>query len=310
MPSPQEKISRQIKDKASHLGFDACGIVKATRLERESAYLRDWLKKGYQAGMGYMNRNIDKRTDPRLLNDWARSLIIFTHNYYPEDSSLSEGKYKFARYAYGRDYHFVLKGKLQKIVDVIEDEIGSITARIFVDSAPVLEKAWASRAGLGWIGKNACLINRKNGSYFFIGSILTDLELIYDEVNEQDHCGNCSRCIDACPNNAIIAPGVIDSNKCISYLTIEHKGEFDPQQATQLHGWIFGCDICQEVCPFNRFSIPHNEPRFLPEKELLEMNDSDWENLQEEKFRDLFNGSPVERTGFEGLKRNINQMDR
>jgi len=305
MPDSKKKISKLIKDTSHRIGFDACGIVKTGRLEKESRYLREWLQQGYQAGMSYMNRNVDKRLDPILLNEWARSLIILTHNYYPADNSLSEGKYKIARYAYGRDYHDVLKEKLGLVVDAIEDEIGAITARVFVDSAPVMEKAWASKAGLGWIGKNSCLINRGKGSFFFLSAIITDLELCYDEASVKDHCGNCTKCMDACPNGAIIAPGVIDSNKCTSYLTIEHKGNFDAENKSRLHGWIFGCDICQEVCPFNRFSSPHGEPSFLPRRELLEMTAADWKELSEEQFSALFKGTAVERTGFEGLKRNI-----
>jgi len=308
MPSSEEKISQLIKDTAYRIGFDACGIVKPGRLEKESEHFRRWLKNGYQAGMSYMNRNVDKRLDPTLLNEWARSLIILTHNYYPADSSLSEGKYKIARYAYGRDYHLIIKEKLHRVVDAIEDEIGAITARVFVDTAPVMEKAWASKAGLGWTGKNSCLINNKKGSFFFLAAIITDLPLVYDEKSVQDHCGNCTKCMDACPNGAITAPGVIDSNRCISYLTIEHKGTFDPENTSRLHGWIFGCDICQEVCPFNRFSSPHSEPAFLPGPDLIEMTDTEWKEISEERFSSLFKGTAVERTGFKGLKRNINQL--
>ncbi|MEE4257354.1 MAG: tRNA epoxyqueuosine(34) reductase QueG, partial [Bacteroidales bacterium] len=297
MPDSKNKISKLIKDTAHRIGFDACGIVTTGRLEAESRYFREWLQQGYHAGMSYMNRNVDKRLDPSLLNEWARSLIIMTHNYYPADNSLSEGKYKIARYAYGMDYHDILKDKLGLVVDAIEDEIGAITARVFVDSAPVMEKAWASKAGLGWIGKNSCLIKREKGSFFFLSAIITDLELSYDEASVKDHCGNCTKCMDACPNGAIVAPGVIDSNKCISYLTIEHKGNFDPENRSMLHGWIFGCDICQEVCPFNRFSSPHDEPSFLARRELLEMTEADWKKLSEKQFLALFSGTAVERTG-------------
>jgi len=305
MPATKNRISQLIKDRAKNLGFDACGIVKVGQLDRESSQFRKWLEQGFQADMGYMSRNIDKRLNPMLLNEWAKTLIIFTYNYYPSDHSLSEGKYKISRYAYGIDYHHVIKNKLKQIIDSIEDEVGEILARPFVDSAPIMEKAWAAKCGLGWIGKNTCLISKNKGSFHFLGSILTNLELSYDDEEVKDYCGNCSKCIDACPNGAIIAPGIVDARKCISYLTIEHKGSFDPESDSSLHGWIFGCDICQEVCPHNRFSKPHTEPDFLPSPRLKNMTETDWEELDKENFQKLFKGTALERTGFEGLRRNI-----
>lgn len=305
MPKPSERISQLIKDTAKVIGFDNCGIVETGRLEKESSLFRQWLENGNHAGMAYMARNVGKRLDPRLLNEWARSIILLTYNYYPANDRLSQGKYKISRYAYGRDYHDVIRNKLRELVEVIEDEIGEVLHRVFVDSAPVMEKAWAARSGLGWIGKNSCLINQEKGSFYFIGCILTNLDLSYDEAEVKDHCGKCTRCIDACPNTAITSPGIINANKCISYLTIEHKGAFKADMDPSLHNWIFGCDICQEVCPYNRFSIPHNERQFLPSTELLNMTETDWESLDEPCFVRLFKETAVERTGYAGLRRNI-----
>ncbi len=303
MSDSKDKISRLIIESAHKHGFDACGIAMASHLHDESAIFRQWLKNSFHGSMSYMSRNIDKRLDPSLLNEWARSVIMLIYNYYPAGDGLSSGQNKISKYAYGKDYHDVIREKLQKIVDDIEDQIGGIMARVFVDSAPFMEKAWAKKCGLGWIGKNACLINKEKGSFFFIGTIITDLELSYNDTEPKDHCGSCTRCIDACPNNAIISPGIIDARKCISYLSIEHKGELTEND--QLHGWIFGCDICQDVCPWNRFSKPHSEPAFLPQARLLAMTDQDWPNIGPETFNALFKGTAIERTGFERLKRNI-----
>lgn len=307
MPDPKDRISRFIKQKARSLGFEACGIAEAGLLVNESPVFREWLKRELHAGMGYMSRNVDKRLDPTLLNEWARSVIMLTYNYYPQDSSLSEGTNKISKYAYGKDYHDVIKSILRDLVEAIEDEMGEIISRVFVDSAPVMEKAWAVKCGLGWIGKNSCLISRKHGSFFFLGSIITNIELNYDMEETNNYCGNCSSCIDACPNGAIIAPGVLDSSKCISYLSIEHQGDFSAGDLDMLHGWIFGCDICQDVCPYNRFSKPHDEAGFHPGAELLNMTGQDWKNLDEDKFIELFKGTAVERTGYAALRRNIEQ---
>jgi epoxyqueuosine reductase len=310
MPDPKDRISRFIKEKARSLGFEACGITEAGLLVNESPVFREWLKQEHHAGMAYLARNVDKRLDPTLLNEWARSVIMLTFNYYPQHTSLSEGTYKISKYAYGRDYHEVIKSKLRELVNAIEDEMGEILSRVFVDSAPVMEKAWAVKCGLGWIGKNACLINKKQGSFFFLGTIITNIELHYDREETNNYCGSCTRCLDACPNGALIAPGVLDSSRCISYLSIEHKGDFTEDQKDMLHGWIFGCDICQDVCPFNRFSKPNEEDEFRPVDELLNMTEQDWKNLNEEKFNELFKGTAVERTGYAGLRRNIEQGNR
>ncbi len=307
MSAKEEKISNVIKASAKKLGFDACGIARAEQLTEESPHFKEWLDQGYHASMAYMNRNVDKRLNPALLNEWARSIIMVMYNYYPDEKIRPGSSYKFSKYAYGKDYHEVIKNKLRQLVDNIEDEIGEIMARVFVDSAPVLEKAWARRCGLGWTGKNSCLINKGKGSFFFIGSIITDLELAYDEAETKDFCGNCTKCIDACPNQAIISPGVIDSSKCISYLTIEHKEDFQDEEKGMLHSWVFGCDICQDVCPWNRLAKPHAEPAFLPGSRFLKMKDEDWETLDKKTFHELFNGTAVERTGFERLRRNIGQ---
>lgn len=309
MPDSAKKISEKIMNLSRKMGFDACGIAPAGQLEKESEAFRHWLKEGHHGNMGYMNRNVNKRLDPRLLNDWARSMIMLMLNYYPSEYKLSTGKYKVSKYAYGRDYHEVMKNKLHRMVEAIEDEIGGILARVFVDSAPVLEKAWASRSGLGWIGKNSCLIHQEKGSFFFLGCIITNLELHYNDTETKNRCGSCTACMDACPNGAIIAPGIIDARKCISYLSIEHKGAFEKEyEDARLHGWIFGCDVCQDVCPWNRFSKAHTEAEFLPRPELRNMKAGDWESLDEEGFQKLFKGSTVERTGFQNLKRNINRV--
>jgi len=307
MSSSKEKISHYIKGTAKELGFTACGISKAEHLGDESPHFKAWLEQGYHAGMSYMNRNVEKRLNPVLLNEWARSVIVVLYNYFPGNGHPENGNYKISKYAYGKDYHNVIKDKLRKVVDAIEDEIGEITARVFVDSAPVLERAWAKRSGLGWVGKNACLINKQMGSFFFIATIITDLDLEYDEAETNTFCGNCTKCMDACPNGAIISPGTVDSSKCISYLSIEHKGEFDMQEGVGLHSWIFGCDICQDVCPWNKFARAHAEPSFLPSKKLMSMTDADWNKLDEETFNELFRGTAVERTGYAAIKRNIEQ---
>jgi epoxyqueuosine reductase len=303
MPPAKEKLSTRIKETAEELGFAACGIAKAGHLEAESHIFKDWLNKEYHASMAYMNRNIEKRLNPKILNEWAASVIMVLFNYYPGENDQPTSKYKFSKYAYGQDYHHVIKEKLKGIVDAMEDEIGEISARVFVDSAPVLEKAWARKSGLGWIGKNGCLINKKMGSFFFLGTIITDIELDYNTIESKDHCGSCTHCIDACPNNAIVAPGIVDAGKCISYLSIEHKGELT--KTDQLHSWIFGCDICQDVCPWNRFSIATEEPAFKPKKDFLMMTDEQWEQLDKDTFDELFKGTAVERTGYDGLMRNI-----
>lgn len=301
------KISRIIKESANELGFQSCGITKAGPLLSEAEIFRQWLSNGHHAGMKYLNRNIKKRLDPTRLNEWARSVIMVAYNYFPGENAGPSSSFRFSKYAFGKDYHEVIKNKLKRLVDAVEEEAGEVNARVFVDSAPVMEKAWAVKCGLGWIGKNGCLINRKTGSFFFLGTIIIDMELEYDEPETANYCGHCTRCMEACPNQAIIAPGILKADRCISYLTVEHHGPLPDNPDIKLHSWIFGCDICQDVCPWNRFAKPHSEPEFMPGRKFLSMTDDDWLNLGEETFGELFEGTAVERTGYNALRRNIEQ---
>lgn len=301
-----QSLSDQIKKKALELGFFACGISKAVRLDQEAKRVEKWLSNGMQAGMSYMERNKEKRYDPTLLVEEAKSIISVLYNYYPDKKLTEEDNYKLSKYAYGKDYHFVIKEKLNDLLAFIEERKGKRKARIFVDSAPVLDKAWASRSGLGFVGKNTLLIHKKGGSFFFIGEIILDLELGYDEGKiETNHCGTCNACIEACPTGAL-KPFELDAGRCISYLTIEHKGDLPEKLKGKMEDWIFGCDICQDVCPWNiRFAQPHHEPAFQPSESLLKMRKKDWQNLDRPMFKKLFKGTALERTGFKNLKRNI-----
>lgn len=293
---------------AHELGFFFCGISKADFLEEEAPRLEDWLKRSYHGKMGYMENHFDKRLDPRKLVDGAKSVVSLLLNYYPEENQNPDAP-KISKYAYGEDYHFVIKDKLKSLMQTITDEIGEVGGRVFVDSAPVLDKAWAKKSGLGWVGKNANLINPKHGSFFFIAELIIDLELEADGPI-RDYCGTCTKCIDDCPTDAIVEPYVVDGSKCISYLTIELKDQILPNEFKgKMDDWIFGCDICQDVCPWNRFSKPHQENRFRPSRELMEMNKSDWQDLTHEVFSSLFKNSAVKRTKFEGLKRNFTFLD-
>ena len=295
-----------IKSTASSLGFSFCGISKAEFLKDEAPKLEEWLKRNFQGEMHYLENHFDKRLDPTLLVPGARSVISLVYNYYPKQDLANNSKsgLKIAKYAYGEDYHDVIKEKLADFMARIEDEVGQVNGRVFVDSAPVMERAWAQRSGLGWIGKNSLLLNRSMGSFFFLAEIILDLELEYDGP-VKDYCGSCTACMDACPTDAIPEPYVVDGSKCISYFTIELKGAMDDkQQPSSFDNWIFGCDICQDVCPWNRFARPHDEPRFDPNKEL-EMNDREWRELTKEVFEKVFSRSAVKRAKFEGLKRNI-----
>lgn len=296
--------SQFIKNEAKRLGFLNCGIAKAEFLEKEAPRLEAWLTNGYQGSMQYMENHFDKRLDPRLLVDGAKSVISLSYNYYPEQFQ-NPDSYKISKYAYGADYHYVIKEKLKELLVSIQHEIGEVNGRCFVDSAPVLERAWAERAGLGWNGKHSLLIQKQHGSFFFLAELIVDLELAYDEPFKTDHCGECTRCIDACPTEAILPNNTIDSNKCISHLTIELKDNIPNQFKNDMENWMFGCDICQDVCPWNRFSKPHSEPLFAPKEELLNYTKKDWEEITAETFGKIFNKSAVKRTKFSGLQRNI-----
>lgn len=297
----KDKNTAFIKSKAGELGFDFCGISKADFLEDEAKILEIWLNKNYNGKMAYMANYFDKRLDPRLLVEGAKSVITFILNYYPEEE-LTEQEYKISKYAYGTDYHFVIKDKLSSLLSQMQTEIGDINARVFVDSAPVMDKVWAKKGGLGWIGKHSNLINRKIGSFFFIGEIICDLDLNYDGPIK-DYCGTCTACIDACPTDAISEPYVVDGSKCISYLTIELKENIPTEFKDRMENWAFGCDICQDVCPWNSFAKPHNTVEFLPNEDLKNLKN--WEEITQEVFSKTFKNSAIKRTKYEGLMRNI-----
>jgi epoxyqueuosine reductase len=300
-----QAYSKLIKKEAKNLGFIFCGIAKAGFLEEEAPRLEKWLKQNMQGEMHYMENHFDKRLDPRLLVDGAKSVISLGLNYYTEQRPSDPSAPKISKYAFGADYHQVIKSKLKQLLEVINEKVGEVNGRAFVDSAPVLDKAWAKKAGLGWIGKNTNLISTKKGSFFFLAELIVDVELEYDIPSTADHCGTCTRCIDACPTEAIIAPYVVDGSRCISYLTIELKNEIPTEFRGKMDNWMFGCDVCQDVCPWNRFSVLHHEPAFHPNESLLEMNRRDWEDITEEVFQKVFKNSAVKRTKFSGLKRNI-----
>lgn len=307
MANNSSAYTQFIKNKAKELGFLSCGISEATFLEEEAPRLEKWLTENRQGEMHYMANHFDKRLDPRLLVDDAKSVISLLLNYYPEQTQTPDS-YKLSKYAYGTDYHFVIKDKLKLLLQAMQEEIGDVNGRAFVDSAPVLDKAWAARSGLGWIGKNANLLSKQKGSFFFIAELIVDISLEYD-APVTDHCGSCTACIDACPTEAIIQPYVVDGSKCISYLTIELKENIPSGFAGKTDNWMFGCDVCQDVCPWNRFSKPHNEPLFNPHPDLLEMTYKDWQELTEETFAKIFKKSAVKRTKFSGLQRNIRFLD-
>ncbi len=299
----KEKNTELIKSKALEFGFISCGISKAEFLEEEAPKLENWLKNNFHADMSYMENNFDKRLNPKLLIEGSKSVISLIYNYYTTEKQ-TNNTYKIAKYAYGDDYHVVIKNKLKELVKVLQNEIGEFSVRIFVDSAPILERAWAKKSGLGWIGKNTNLLTKKLGSFYFIAEIITDLNLIYDNPTK-DHCGSCSACIDACPTKAFVAPYILDSSKCISYLTIENKNEIPSEFKNKLEDWIFGCDICQEVCPWNKFSLQHKDESFKINEIIKTYNKKDWEEIEEETFKIYFKNSAIKRTKFKGLKRNI-----
>ena len=281
----------------------SCGISKAGFLEQEAPRLEDWLNNNRNGQMSYMENHFDKRLDPTLLVDDAKSVISLLLNYYPGELQNSDS-YKISKYAYGEDYHFIIKDKLKEFLFSIQSTIGAVSGRAFVDSAPVLDKAWAAKSGLGWIGKNSNLLTQKVGSFYFIAELIIDLELDYDNPTT-DHCGSCTACIDACPTDAIVAPYVVDGSKCISYFTIELKENIPSEMKNKFDDWAFGCDVCQDVCPWNRFSKKHNEPLFDPNPEFLFMSKKDWREITEETFKVVFKNSPLKRAKFQGIKRNI-----
>jgi len=300
----KKRNSQLVKRIAKEIGFSSCGISKARFLHEEEKKFENWLKQGYQGSMSYLERNFDKRLDPTKLVPGAKSVISLSYNYFPPKKLISENNFIISKYAYGRDYHKVLRNKLKKLFTKIRDKIGEVEGRVFVDSAPIHERAWAKLSGVGWIGKNSLLINKNQGSYFFLAEIICDLDLEYDEP-VLNRCGNCTRCIDACPTDAITQAQVIDAKKCISYLTIENKEKIPKELRGSINNSIFGCDICQDVCPWNKKSVPHNEKEFIPKKELRDLKKKDWIELTEDTFNKIFEGSAVKRTKFQGLKRNI-----
>jgi len=296
--------SNKIKLAAQKLGFLSCGISKADFLEDEAPRLEQWLSQGHNGSMYYMEQNFDKRLDPRILVPGAKSVVSLLLNYHTDKKQLDPEAPKISSYAYGDDYHFVIKNKLKKMMKIIHREIGEVNGRVFVDSAPVMDKAWAAKSGLGWIGKNTNLISRKVGSFFFIAELILDLELEYD-LPVADHCGSCTACIDACPTEALIEPYQIDGSKCISYLTIELKESIPSEFQGKMDNWAFGCDVCQTVCPWNRFSTPNHDPALKIKSDLLSLSKKDWKEMTESVFNTVFKNSAVKRTKFKGLKRNI-----
>lgn len=305
MASTKSNNAALIKAEAKRLGFDFCGIAKASFLEEEAPKLEKWLKNSFNGKMDYMNNHFDKRLDPRLLVDDAKSVISVSLNYFTNAKQEDKTAPKLSKYAYGTDYHFVFKDKLKSLMQFIEIEIGEVNGRAFVDSAPVLDKAWAQKSGLGWQGKHSNLISKEKGSFFFLGELIVDLDLQEDNPFTADHCGTCTKCIDACPTEAIVGPYLVDGSKCISYLTIELKEQLPQEFKGKMDNWMFGCDVCQDVCPWNRFAVPHQEPAFEPHPDLLHLKKQDWEDITTEIFQKIFKKSPVKRTKFEGLKRNI-----
>jgi epoxyqueuosine reductase len=294
-----------IKTTAHRLGFDHCGIAKAQPLEDDARRLEKWLSKGMHGVMQYMENHFDMRIDPSKLVPGAKSVITLMKNYYPDTEQRKDAP-RISKYAYGKDYHEVIREKLKELIELIRAEVGEINGRGFVDSAPVLERSWAERSGLGWVGKNGNLINKQSGSFFFIATLITDLQLDYDDPFAKDYCGTCTKCIDACPTDAILPDKVIDGSKCISYFTIELKDALIPDTMKgKFDNWMFGCDTCQDVCPWNRFSKPHNEIAFTPLPEILNFTNSQWEELNEESFKKIFAQSPIKRTKYSGIQRNL-----
>ncbi|TVR75826.1 MAG: tRNA epoxyqueuosine(34) reductase QueG [Chitinophagaceae bacterium] len=300
----KHRLSEFIKTTAGELGFSFCGIAKSESLDEEAKNLENWLKQGYHGEMSYMENYFDMRINPSKLVPGAKSVISLLFNYFPPEKQAKD-KPQISKYAYGRDYHYVIKKKLKVFIDTLKAKTGDFNGRAFVDSAPVLERAWAKKSGLGWIGKNTLLINKGSGSFFFLAQIISDLEPEYDNPLNKDYCGSCTACIDACPTGAINQPYNVDANKCISYLTIELKNEIPIEFSGKMENWLFGCDICQDVCPWNRFSKKHNHPEIAPNKALLDMKESDWLEITKSVFQKKFPKTPLKRTGLERIKQNI-----
>ncbi len=298
------EISQFIKQESIALGFLSCGISRARFLEEEAPRLESWLKSNMHGEMSYMENYFDKRLDPRKLVEGCKSIISLSFNYYPEEQQRID-TYKISKYAYAEDYHEVIKRKLNLLIKKIQEKIGDINARSFVDSAPVMDKVWAKESGLGWVGKHSNIISKTQGSFFFLAEILIDIECEYDQAFQTDHCGTCTKCIDACPTEAIVSPYLVDGSKCISYFTIELKNEFNSNMKLDFDDWVFGCDVCQDVCPWNRFSIPHQHQEFMIKEEIKNYSKNDWEEITEEKIKIIFKNSPIKRSKFEGFKRNI-----
>lgn len=306
----KSELTQWLKNRASALGFETCGIANAGFLENESPRLEKWLKARMHGDMTWMENHSEKRLDPTKLVEGAKSVVVLLHNYFPEKEIPTDDNFIISKYAYGKDYHLVIKEKLKILLQELSEKAGGCEGRVFVDSAPVLERAWAVKAGLGWIGKNGCLIVPGKGSFFFISEIITNLEFDYDTPLPVDFCGSCRKCIDACPTNALIAPRVLDARKCISYLTIESKNEIPEAFSGKFSDRIFGCDICQDVCPWNRFAKPNPEPQFQPYPTLLQMKKKDWAELTKEAFENLFADSAVKRAKYTELMRNIKFVGR
>ena len=298
------KNTHLIKQESKRLGFDYCGVSKADFLEEEASRLENWLNNSMHGQMSYMQNYFDKRLDPRLLVPEAKSVISLLLNYFPSETQKDVTAPKISKYAYGKDYHTVIKEKLNELLEFIKENIGDVNGRVFVDSAPVMDKAWAKKSGLGWIGKNSNLINKNSGSFYFIAELIIDLELEADGP-VKDYCGTCTKCIDACPTEAIIAPYIVDGSKCISYFTIELKENIPNEVKGKMDNWVFGCDVCQDICPWNSFSLPHKTKEMQPNPALLNMSKKDWEEITEEVFKKTFKGSPLQRAGYSGIKRNL-----
>jgi epoxyqueuosine reductase len=303
-PIKKKEITLLLKEEAKALGFDFCGVAKSEFLKSEEDNLTQWLKKGYHGKMNYMENHFDVRLDPSKLVENAKSVVSLAFNYFPSEK-LEPDSYQISKYAFGQDYHQIIKNKLYHLIHFLKLQLGHANIRAFVDSAPILERVWAEKAGLGWIGKNTLLLNKTRGSYYFLAELVLDVELEFDPAFKTDHCGTCTKCIEACPTEAILPGKVVDGSKCISYFTIELKEEIPSSMKGKFNDWIFGCDICQDVCPWNRFSKPHHEQAFQPHPDLLNMTKKDWIELEEVTFQKIFKKSAVKRTKFAGLKRNI-----